>query len=193
MLPDWRCAFGCELILNGKGPAGSFRREACDAGCPTVVMEGGEVWKVEPGVAALSIQGIRNVLCELGLLDDKPVTAAQPIVINTSKWIRAERGGFLQFHVSPGEIVTSGQPIATNTNLLGEEKNCLNAPFNGVIIGMTTLPAVTPGEPVCNIGKLPKSMRPGAFDRLRSSSDGTEEQLLEQLATNVLVVDKQDS
>ena len=186
-------AFGCELILNGQGPARSFRREACDAGCPTIVLEGGEVWKVEPGVAALSIQGIRNVLVELGMLDEVPVKPAQQLVIDKSKWIRAERGGFLQFHVTPGEIISEGQPIATNTNLLGEEKNCLNSPFDGVIIGMTTLPSVTPGEPVVNIGKLPEAMRPGKVGDRRSASEGTEERLVEQLATNIHSVEKNET
>lgn len=185
-------AFGCELILNAKGPARSFRREACDADCPTIVLEGGEVWKVEPGVAALTIQGIRNVLCELGMLDETPVKAAQQIVIDKSKWIRAERGGFLQFHVTPGEIVAQGQAVATNTNLLGEEKNCLNSPFDGIIVGMTTLPSVTPGEPVFNIGKLPETMRPGKVGDRRSASNGTEEEIVEQLSTNVMVVEKND-
>ena len=39
--------------MNGKGPKGAFRREASDAGCPTIIMEGGEVWKVEPGIVAI--------------------------------------------------------------------------------------------------------------------------------------------
>ena len=33
-------AFGYEIIMNGKGPQGAFRREACTAGCPTIIMEG---------------------------------------------------------------------------------------------------------------------------------------------------------
>ncbi|MEJ2478547.1 MAG: succinylglutamate desuccinylase/aspartoacylase family protein, partial [Desulfobacterales bacterium] len=41
-------AFGSEIIINNKGPKNSFRREACRVGCPTIIMEGGEVWKLEP-------------------------------------------------------------------------------------------------------------------------------------------------
>lgn len=36
-------AFGAEIIVNNKGPKSSFRREACNAGCPTIIMEGGSV------------------------------------------------------------------------------------------------------------------------------------------------------
>ena len=55
-------AFGSEAILDGKGPKGAFRREACRAGCPTIILEGGEVWKVEPGVVDTTVKGIKNVL-----------------------------------------------------------------------------------------------------------------------------------
>ena len=50
-------SFGSEIIINGKGPAGAFRREACTAGCPTIIMEGGEVWKVEPGIVESATRG----------------------------------------------------------------------------------------------------------------------------------------
>ena len=35
-------AFGCSLIVHNEGPDGSFRREACKSGCPTIVVEAGE-------------------------------------------------------------------------------------------------------------------------------------------------------
>ncbi|MEZ6134942.1 MAG: M14 family metallopeptidase [Pirellulaceae bacterium] len=185
-------AFGSEIILDGKGPTGSFRREACQVDVPTIILEGGEVWKVEPSIVETTIQGIKNVLCELEMLDGTPRIPAHQIVINSSKWIRAQRGGFLQFHVKPGEIVEMGQPIATNTNLLGVEENTLVSPFAGIIIGMTTLPAVTPGESVCNIGRLPGSMRPQRMAAGRANADGIEERIVDQLGTNVTVIEKHD-
>ena len=50
-------AFGCEIIINSKGPLKSLRREACEAGCHTIVMEGGEVFKVEPGIVESAVRG----------------------------------------------------------------------------------------------------------------------------------------
>lgn len=43
-------AFGAELIVSGNGPKGSLRASACKAGCATLILEAGEVWKVGPGV-----------------------------------------------------------------------------------------------------------------------------------------------
>jgi len=182
-------AFGSEIIINGKGPKGAFRREACRAGCPTIIMEGGEVWKVEPSIVESAERGIKNVLRSLEMLEGPPKSPDFQVVIEKSKWIRAERGGFLRFHIQPGDIIDEGQPIATNTTLLGRERSVLNAPFDAAVIGMTTLPAVSPGEPVCNLGKLPKDTRASDLRQLRSQSDGLEERVSEDLASSVLVVE----
>lgn len=182
-------AFGCEVNIDGKGPKGSFRREACDAGCPTIIMEGGEVWKVEPGIVETAVRGIKNILRELDMLDGELESPDYQVTVQKSKWIRAEKGGFLQFHIKAGDIVEKDQPLATNTTLLGREQSILYAPFNAVVIGMTTLPATSPGEPVCNLGKLPKGTTPSAFRRSRREEDGLEERVSEELASNVLVVE----
>jgi predicted deacylase len=181
-------SFGSEIIINGKGPRGAFRREACRAGCPAIIMEGGEVWKVEPSIVDSAIRGIKNVFRELGMLDGEPEGPAGQVTVDRSKWIRAERGGFLQFHVKPGEILEKDQPIATNTTLLGREHNMLHAPFDAVVIGMTTLPAISPGEPVCNLGKLPKGMKPSELRRRRSQENRLAKRISDELASNVLVV-----
>ncbi|QDU49348.1 succinylglutamate desuccinylase/aspartoacylase family protein [Gimesia panareensis] len=180
-------AFGSEIIINGKGPQGAFRREACAAGCPTIIMEGGEVWKVEPGIVESAVRGVRNVLRNLEMLDGEPESPEYQIIVDKTNWVRAERGGFLKFHVKPGDIVEKDQPIATNTTLLGHERSMLYAPFDSVVIGMTTLPAISPGEPVCHLGKLPPKTRPSRIRRSRSEEDSLEGQVAEELSTNLVV------
>lgn len=182
-------AFGAEVIMDGKGPRGAFRREACRAGCPTIIMEGGEVWKVEPGIVESATRGIRNVLRSLDMLGGEPETPAFQVVVDRSRWIRADRGGFLQFHVKPGDIIEQDQALATNTTLLGSENATLYSPFDAVVIGMTTLPAISPGEPVCNLGRLPDGLSAARLRSKRSKEDGLEERLTEDLASNVLVVE----
>ncbi len=186
-------AFGCELILNGKGPKKGLRPEACAAGCPTVVLEGGEVWKVEPTIVECAVQGIKNVLIELGMIEGTQVKPKHQITVKKTKWVRAERGGFLQFHVAPGELVQKGQPLASNTSLLGRGQNILTSPFDGVVLGMTTLPAVSPGEPVCHIGKLMKRTKRAFESELGDTADSLHQRVLEDLAANVTVVELSDS
>lgn len=182
-------AFGCEVVIDGKGPKGAFRREACLSGCPTIIMEGGEVWKVEPGIVHTAARGVKNVLRELGMLGGEVEKPDYQVAVRKLKWMRAERGGFLQFHVKPGDVVERDQRLATNTTLLGREQSQLVAPFNAVVIGMTTLPATSPGEPVCSLAQLPRGVKPSELRRRRSEEDGLEERVSEELASNVLVVE----
>ena len=183
-------AFCADVIINSKGPIKSLRREASQAGCATIVMEGGEVWKVEPGIVETAVRGVKNALRNLGMIEGEPETPPYQLVVRRTKWVRAERGGFLRFHVSPGDIIEKGQPLATNTTLLGRERRVLTSPFNAVVIGMTTLPAVSPGEPVCNLGRLPRGASPAKLRHLRSREAGLEERVVEDLSSNVLVEDR---
>jgi len=185
-------AFGSEIVMNNKGPKNSFRREASRAGCPTIIMEGGEVWKVEPGIVETAVRGVKNVLRELEMVDIDMESPPYQIVIEKSKWIRAEHGGFLDFHIKPGDIVKKGQPLSTSTTILGEEQSTIYAPFNGVIMGMTSLPSISPGEPICNLGKLPRKYNPEKLAKMRSKEDGLEQQVLEELGSSVLVVEPPD-
>ena len=181
-------AFGAGIILHGKGPKGSFRREATANGCPTIVVEGGEVWKVESSVADCMVRGVNNVLIELGVKSGEVETPTKQAVIRKTKWIRAERGGFMSMHVAPGDTVVEGQAIASNSNLFAEDSNRLFAPFAGIVIGMTTLPAVQPGEPVVHIGQLASTKSAARHDQ-RVEDDEIQRTAHEHLATNIQVVE----
>jgi hypothetical protein len=120
-------------------------------GTPTVVLEAGEVSKVEPTYLEVARRGIRNVLIELGMVDGEPQRPAFQALVERTHWLRADEGGLLQFHVAPGDLVERGQPIATTTSLLGEELGCLRSSEHGIVFGMTTVPTVAPGDPVCHL------------------------------------------
>jgi len=157
-------AFGTELIVNNEGPKGSLRQSASAAGCLTMILEAGEVWKVERSYVEYTTRGIKNCLTHLGMVEGTPDHPLYRVETDTTKWIRAKHGGFLRFHVAPGTIVAKGDPIATNTKLTGEEQNIIVAPHDGIVLGMTTLPSVAPGDSVCHLafpkkGQLRKAER----------------------------------
>jgi predicted deacylase len=156
-------------------------------------MEGGEIWKVEPAIVSAAVQGVQNVLRRLEMLDGDPVTPQHQVVIEKTRWIRAERGGFLQFHVKPGDIVEKDQLLATNTDLLGHERSVLQAPFSGIILGMTTLPAVCPGEPVCHLGKLPAGILAQELRQRRIDENSMQDGIQENFASRLLVVEPASS
>lgn len=183
-------AFGASLIVSGKGPKGSLRQAACAQGCTTIILEAGEVWKVEPSVVEYAIRGIRNCLIFLGMVEGKPIKPPYQIEADSTKWVRAEHGGFLEFHVAPGDIVAANDVIATNTSLLGDENHTVIAPQGGVILGMTTMPSVVPGDPICHIAYARRRTLRKASKIVKALDDDTlHERIRIDLASSVLVTD----
>ncbi len=185
--------FGAELLLDSKGPEGSLRRAAIAAGCATMTLEAGEVWKVEPAVVEYALRGIRNVLVGLKMIEGEVVKPRFRLVARDTKWIRANAGGFLQFHVHVGDVVEAGQPLATNTSLTGESLNTIVAPRDAIVLAMTTLPAVAPGDPVAHLAypsERALAKMEAALDKL--PEDSLLARLHDDLASNVMVSDLDD-
>ena len=185
-------AFGCSLIVDGTGPVGSLRREACRAGTPTIILEAGEPWKIEPGVLRIGEQGVCNVLTELGMLEGPVERPPYQAVARKTVWVRAGLGGLLKFHLSAGDFVDYGQPIATNYGILGDVTNVVKAPLEGILLGMTTMPAVKPGEPIGYIA-VPGAKLSTLRRALKRADAGIHEQVQEHLATSFDVVDYVDN
>ena len=188
-LADFARAFGAELIVSGKGPAGSLRKAATDGGCPTIILEAGEVWKVEPTVVEYGIRGVTNCLRHLGMIAGEPLAPPYRFETDATSWVRAAHGGFLRFHVTPGDIVSKGEALATNLSLVGRRLNVIKAPRRGLVLGMTTLPAVAPGDPICHLayarkGELSRIER--AVERL--DEDALYERMKDDLSRNVFAV-----
>ncbi|QQL45944.1 succinylglutamate desuccinylase/aspartoacylase family protein [Sulfuriroseicoccus oceanibius] len=188
-------AFGAEVIVHNAGPDGSLRREACKAGCPTIILEAGETLKVEPSVQDLTMRGLTHILSELEMIDvdedDRQETAPHQMIVQGTSWVRAGCGGFLKFHVAPGDTVKAGAAVATNTGLLGEENEVVVSPHDGIVLGMTTMPAVSPGDPIIHVAKPDTSKQ---FRSLEKSVDTMDDEALESqlrthLATNITVED----
>ena len=181
-------SFGAEVIVPGTGPRGSLRRAACRAGCPTILLEAGEVWRVQPTVVESALRGIRNCLSGLGMIDAAPEPPAISLVAQHTHWIRAEAGGFLRFHVGPGEPVLEGDALATSSDLLGRLQHTLHAPHAGIVLGMTTLPSVAPGDPVCHLGAID---RDAALELRRAvqtlPADALRVRVREELAAGIYV------
>jgi predicted deacylase len=144
-------SFGCELVVEGAGPDGSLRREACKVGCATILLEAGEPLKVEPDVLEVGARGIRNALIDLGMIAGAPVPPPFQVRVRKTTWVRAKVGGILRFHIRPGDFVEAGPPIATNYTIFGKDPTVLASPVDGVVLGITTIPLVKPGEPICHV------------------------------------------
>ncbi len=147
-------AFGCEVIFDMPGDEGMLRRAASAAGVPTIVYEAGEPLKFQKKLIRRGLEGIRNVLGDLKMMDFERTSPAFQIVIADHKWLRAGKGGILNVQVQPGDIIEKGATVAVNTTPFGTELGRIKAPHSGLVVGVTTVPMVLPGSAVCHLVSL---------------------------------------
>lgn len=183
-LAQW---FGCEVIVDRSGDEHSLRQVASEQGVPTVNMEAGEALKIEPAVVELGVRGVKNVLRRLGMLRGRVVRPVYQTVVKRSQWVRAQAGGLLRFHVAPGALVDAGDPIATCDSFFRADSPVLRAPVAGIVLGMTTLPVVRPGEPVCHVG-IPRLTLSEIREKIARKPDTLHRRLQAELARDVHVI-----
>lgn len=165
---DAAVAFGAPFVLDAKLRPGSLRAAAGDLGVPVLIYEGGGPSRFDPEPVDVAERGILRVLHRLGMVDDAPPPAhPHPMVLHESRWLRAERGGMLELHVTSGDRVEPGQPLWDTVSPLGEERAVSEATEPGYVIGATTLPLVQPGQAILHLAL------PG--DRMPSEDDPTDE------------------
>ena len=152
-------AFGCPLVIDGAGPEKSLRRTAVAAGVPTIVYEAGSPQRLERPFIEVGIAGVLNVLRHLGMMPGEPVRPPLRLRVERTHWIRSRAGGILDLKVDLGQPLRRGQAICVNTNPFGRERSQLKAPYAGVVLGLTQLPLVHPGDAICNVARVdPKAI-----------------------------------
>ena len=159
-LPTTRLAkaFASHVIIDKEGPEGSLRREASDAGTPTIAVEMGEAHRFQRHFIDQALAGVESVLAEFGLRETACVRwpGWRTTIAGSEEktWIRADAGGLVDVHVEYGDMVSLGEPIVTITNPFKTEVTTVEAPFTGLLIGVLENPLVYPGNPICHLVKL---------------------------------------
>jgi len=151
-------AFGTEIIMDQIAGAGTLRHAATRAGIPTIILEAGETFRFQRRMVAKGVAGVRNVLRSLGMIEGEVQEPRFQVIVKVAEWIRAERGGILDIRVRPGDLIYEGNDIAVVTTPFGREVTTLKSPLTGLAIGITTIPLVQPGDAICHIAKLEKTL-----------------------------------
>jgi len=125
------------------GLGGLTTSAAAEAGIPGVIAEAGGRGLLEAHAVAQLTDGVRNVLRVLEMLpgDPEPPPAEQRLV-GSFVWLRSAQAGWWDSAVSHGDAVAAGQLLGRVRNLWGDVLEEVAAPEAGVILFVTTSPAV---------------------------------------------------
>jgi predicted deacylase len=156
-------AFGSSVIISSDGPDGSLRREASEAGVPSVTVEMGEAHRFQRALIDRALAGVRSVMAEYEMLPAAAVDwpGWRTVVGDDSEktWLRADAGGLVEMHHDQGSIVRAGETVCTVTNPFKTDTVDVEAPFPGLLVGVLENPVVYPGNPLCHLVELDEQTR----------------------------------
>jgi uncharacterized protein len=141
-------AFGLPYVVREErqdgGLGGMTSSAAAQAGIPAVIAEAGGRGQLEESAVQLLVRGVRNVLRQLEMLPGavEPPPAGQRTV-GSFVWLRCEQAGWWDAAVGSGDEVREGDVLGRVRDLWGDVHEEIRAPRDGVVLFITTSPAVS--------------------------------------------------
>jgi predicted deacylase len=140
-------AFGLPYVVRSApsdAPIGGTTTGAAAAvGVPAVIAEVGGCGLLEEDAVRTHLDGIANALRHLEMLPGE-VVPARPDMRSVGRfvWLRSTDEGWWEPDVRAGDEVRAGSSLGTVRNLFGDAIERIPAPEDGVVLFLTTSPAV---------------------------------------------------
>lgn len=130
--------FGTGIVIAGKGPEGSLRREAAKAGIPSIIYEAGGPHRFEEEEISRGASGIESIMAYLDMTDRPEMEIPESRIYERSRWVRVPRrsGGFFFPEAGLGAMVREGDALGSVVDPLTDEAHTVTSNVDGEIIGM---------------------------------------------------------
>ncbi|WP_405605965.1 succinylglutamate desuccinylase/aspartoacylase family protein [Polaribacter sp. Asnod1-A03] len=116
-----------------------------------LLFEGGKSKELNPTIINEGVNGTKNVLIHLGLIDGEITVRETPIFVENAKWIRTSHSGMFKIMAKNGSFVKKKELIGVIQDPFGEFKKRVYAPFNGHIFCINKTPIVNKGDALFHI------------------------------------------
>lgn len=145
-------SFGLIPVVQNIAPAGSLRGAATKAGVPALVMEVGSSRGLEPDKIKVAVQGLKDLLQDIGMtVVDHSISNDQHVFLG-SGWVRAEFSGIFVNIAELGDTVQLGDLIAEINDPLTSEVHAVTAPCTCTILGRAHNQHVNQGFGLFRVG-----------------------------------------
>jgi len=147
-------AYGLGYVIRQEpGPdravAGTSSSAAAEIGIPAIIAEAGGCGLVERPAVEAHVRGLNRVLALLGMSEDPagpPDDVAPPTYLRRFLWLHCRDEGWWEPSAGVGQAVAEGQVIGTVSSIDGTQiLESITAPADGVLMFMTSSPAVAAG------------------------------------------------
>jgi uncharacterized protein len=147
-------AFAPPVILVSRLREKSLRLCAGEAGVKVLLYEGGEALRFEEPAIDMGVKGALRVMAALGMIEPPSRSVApQPVLSDSSGWVRAPEGGILHTIRRSGDRVVKGEVIGVVADPLGSNSVPVVSDEDGIIVGRTNLPIVNRGDALFHIAR----------------------------------------
>jgi uncharacterized protein len=149
--------FGSPFIVLAKNRERSFRDSLVKLGKKVILFEGGKPHDLNKTVTKVGVQGAINIIHQLGLADlsDKISVnnpSKPPIIIKSSKWIRAKHSGMYRSSVSAGQKVEKDTKLGSISDPFGHFEKTFKSKETGYVLNSNHAPVVNQGDALLHIG-----------------------------------------
>jgi predicted deacylase len=154
-------AFGLQYAIcapRAERIEGTTVAAAADAGIPALVAEAGGRGLLEETPTQLLADGVEKVMRSVAMLPGEPAPAGDTIVFRRFLWLYSQAGGWWQPDVEVGRNVEKGGVLGSEQSLLGEEIEQIIAPESGVVLFMTSVPAIAEKGILMGLGVEPRAL-----------------------------------
>jgi predicted deacylase len=150
--------FGAPFIMKSKRREKSYRDSAIKLGKKVLLYEGGKSLDIDKSVTKVGVKGALNLMHHLGIRDftkelGSKSKDADPIVVDASKWIRANYSGMFRSNAVLGKLYTKGDKIGSISDPFGFFEKDVKAPVNGYVFCINHAPIVNKGDAIIHMSK----------------------------------------
>ena len=138
--------FNPPIIVFSSKISKSLRDTLHKMGKTVLLFEGGKSKELNPTIINEGVNGTRNVLIRLGVLEGNLAVRATPIYVEKEKWLRASHSGMFKIIVANGSFVKKKEVLGVLQDPFGAFKKKIYAPFNGHIFCINKTPIVNKGD-----------------------------------------------
>lgn len=143
--------FNPPLILYSNNIVKSLRETLHKMGKTVLLFEGGKTNELNPTVMNEGVNGTRNVLIHLGLIEGEITVREKPIYVKQSKWIRASSSGMFKVMITNGVHVKKKEVLGIIQDPFGEFNKKVYAPFDAYVFCINKTPIVNKGDALFHI------------------------------------------
>ncbi|HMG36245.1 MAG TPA: M14 family metallopeptidase [Blastocatellia bacterium] len=153
-------AFGLDHIIisadRPTDPAASryLENTATTRGKPSITVEAGHAGTVETDDLNVLVTGCLNVMRYLKMMPGSPASIEHPVWIERVLSVTSEQPGIFYPLVKRGSYVEQGMKLGYVTDYVGKTVFEARAPAAGVVLYICSVPSMTKGAAIANIGTV---------------------------------------